>query len=201
MIPGKRRAARAGAQIERHNLDRVPGPKTAYAGRTQLEAGLARTPQRHVAHRDGILAARRDSLRLARGRRHHRAGAHPWASKWCRRAIWCSSSRRTGTTRRSRSHRSASEKLYRVKDRAFEAVARRLGDGIATTEYDIQQLMWGWFARRGPDQRLGAERVGAGERRQPALFAQRGAHPPDSRRRAPATGSVGQARYSWCGLC
>jgi Xaa-Pro aminopeptidase len=46
-------------------------------------------------------------------------------------------------------HRSASEKLYRVKDRAFEAVARRLRDGTATTEYDIQQLMAGWFRDEG----------------------------------------------------
>ena len=80
------------------------------------------------------------------------------------------------------SHRSASEKLYRVKDRAFEAAAARTGDGIATTEYDLQQLMWGWFAEEGPDQRLGAERVGAGERRQSPLFAQRACQPSDSGR-------------------
>jgi Xaa-Pro aminopeptidase len=42
-------------------------------------------------------------------------------------------------------HRAASEKLYRVKDRAFEAIARRLRDGAPTTEYDIQQLMVAWF--------------------------------------------------------
>jgi Xaa-Pro aminopeptidase len=46
-------------------------------------------------------------------------------------------------------HRQASEKLYRVKDRAFDAVARRLRDGVATTEYDIQQLMAGWFRDEG----------------------------------------------------
>jgi Xaa-Pro aminopeptidase len=46
-------------------------------------------------------------------------------------------------------HRQASEKLYRVKDRAFDAVARRLRDGAATTEYDIQQLMAGWFRDEG----------------------------------------------------
>ncbi len=46
-------------------------------------------------------------------------------------------------------HVRASDALYRVKDRAFEAVARRVGDGIPTTEYDIQQLMVGWFADEG----------------------------------------------------
>ena len=46
-------------------------------------------------------------------------------------------------------HRKASDALYRVKDQAFEAVARRLRDGVATTEYDIQQLMAGWFRDEG----------------------------------------------------
>jgi Xaa-Pro aminopeptidase len=46
-------------------------------------------------------------------------------------------------------HRLASEKLYRVKDRAFDAVARRLRDGLPTTEYDIQQQMSGWFRDEG----------------------------------------------------
>ena len=43
------------------------------------------------------------------------------------------------------SHRLASEKLHRIKDRAFEAVASRLRGGVPTTEFDIQQLMVGWF--------------------------------------------------------
>jgi Xaa-Pro aminopeptidase len=46
-------------------------------------------------------------------------------------------------------HRQASDALYRVKDQAFEAIARRLRDGLATTEYDIQQLMTGWFRGEG----------------------------------------------------
>jgi Xaa-Pro aminopeptidase len=46
-------------------------------------------------------------------------------------------------------HLAASAALYRVKDRAFEAVARRLADNVATTEYDIQQLMSGWFRDEG----------------------------------------------------
>jgi Xaa-Pro aminopeptidase len=43
----------------------------------------------------------------------------------------------------------ASEKLYRVKDRAFEAIAARTRDRVPTTEYDIQQLMAGWFREEG----------------------------------------------------
>jgi Xaa-Pro aminopeptidase len=47
------------------------------------------------------------------------------------------------------SHRSAAQKLYRVKDRAFEAAAQRVRDGVATTEFELQQLMAGWFAEEG----------------------------------------------------
>src|SRR5207237_49010 len=43
------------------------------------------------------------------------------------------------------SHRQASEKLYRIKDRAFEVIAARVRGGAGTTEYEIQQLMAGWF--------------------------------------------------------
>src|SRR4051812_24742644 len=46
-------------------------------------------------------------------------------------------------------HVEASAKLYRVKDRAFDAIARRLREGVATTEYDVQQLMAGWFRDEG----------------------------------------------------
>src|SRR5204863_421097 len=46
-------------------------------------------------------------------------------------------------------HRAASEKLYRVKDRALEAISRRLRDAAQTTEYEIQQLMAGWFREEG----------------------------------------------------
>jgi len=46
-------------------------------------------------------------------------------------------------------HREASAALYRVKDRAFDAVAQRCKDGIPTTEFDIQTLMAGWFRDEG----------------------------------------------------
>ena len=46
-------------------------------------------------------------------------------------------------------HNAASRKLYRIKDRAFDAIARRTRDGVATTEYDIQQLMVEWFSEEG----------------------------------------------------
>jgi Xaa-Pro aminopeptidase len=48
-----------------------------------------------------------------------------------------------------RSHYVAAEKLYRVKNRAFEAAAARVADGVPTTEFDLQQLMAQWFAEEG----------------------------------------------------
>jgi Xaa-Pro aminopeptidase len=47
------------------------------------------------------------------------------------------------------SHQAASDALYRIKTRAFEQIARRLRDRLSTTEYDIQQLMAGWFHEEG----------------------------------------------------
>jgi Xaa-Pro aminopeptidase len=46
-------------------------------------------------------------------------------------------------------HRTASDALYRVKDRAFEAIAKRLRTGESMTEFAIQQLMAAWFAEEG----------------------------------------------------
>lgn len=47
------------------------------------------------------------------------------------------------------SHHAASDRLHSVKDRAFDLVARRVRDGVPTTEYDIQQLMAEWFEEAG----------------------------------------------------
>ena len=46
-------------------------------------------------------------------------------------------------------HVSASDKIHRIKDRAFDEIARRVADRTATTEYDIQQLMTRWFDDEG----------------------------------------------------
>jgi Xaa-Pro dipeptidase len=46
-------------------------------------------------------------------------------------------------------HREASQALYRVKDRAFELIARRARDGETMTEFAIQQHMTAWFEEEG----------------------------------------------------
>src|SRR5215204_2387274 len=85
--------------IERGTLDALPGTKTVYAGRQQLDAGLT-----------AVLA-----------------GMKRIEAVWDANAL--------GT------HRDASDALYRIKDRAFELIAKRVRDGEAMTEFAIQQQM------------------------------------------------------------
>jgi Xaa-Pro aminopeptidase len=134
--------------IEKHNLDTLPGAKTAYAGRTQLETGLRTllNGTRRIAMEyspNGAIpyVSRVDAgtIELVRGSGVDVVSSgdlvQQFEAQWGEEGI--------------RSHRVAAEKLYRIKDRAFAAVAARLRDGTATTEYDIQQLMWQWFADEG----------------------------------------------------
>jgi Xaa-Pro aminopeptidase len=46
-------------------------------------------------------------------------------------------------------HRAASERLYRVKDRAFDLVRQARRDGRTLTEYDVQRGMVEWFREEG----------------------------------------------------
>ena len=46
-------------------------------------------------------------------------------------------------------HLKASAALYRVKDRAFDAIASHVRGGTPVTEYEVQQLMLGWFSEEG----------------------------------------------------
>jgi Xaa-Pro dipeptidase len=134
--------------IEKNCLAHLPGASEKYSGRDQLEAGLRRllAGMHRVAmeYSPGCAipyVARVDAgtVELVR-----QAGAHVVSSgDLVQRfsTVWDAPTIAT--------HRLASEKLYRVKDRAFDAIARRLRDGVATTEYDIQQLMAGWFRDEG----------------------------------------------------
>jgi Xaa-Pro aminopeptidase len=46
-------------------------------------------------------------------------------------------------------HLRAADSLYRIKDRAFDLVRRRLRDGTPLTEFDVQSAMVGWFDEEG----------------------------------------------------
>ena len=130
--------------IEKDSLAHLPGTTERYAGRDQLEAGLKRllTGIRTVAMEYSAgcaipYIARVDAgtIELVRQSGADVVSSGDLVQRFS--AVWHDDE--------IASHRDASAKLYRVKDRAFDAIARRIRDGAATTEYDIQQLMVGWF--------------------------------------------------------
>jgi Xaa-Pro dipeptidase len=134
--------------IERNALDHLPGAKARYAGRDELESGLRELLRgvRRVAMEYSPLCAIPYIARVDAGTVElvRQMGAEVvssgdlvqrFATVWDETAI--------------DTHRRASDALYRIKDRAFEAVAGRLRASTPTTEYDIQQLMAGWFRDEG----------------------------------------------------
>jgi Xaa-Pro dipeptidase len=134
--------------IEKYNLDHLPGSKTVYAGREQLEAGLKSilagvkrvameySPKNAIPYVSRVDAG---TIELVRGLGVDVLSSGDLIQQF--EACWDDAAIAT--------HRTASEKLYRIKDQAFEAVTRRLRDAVPTTEYDIQQLMVGWFKDQG----------------------------------------------------
>jgi Xaa-Pro dipeptidase len=134
--------------IERRNLDDLPGDKLVYAGRTQLGAGLDAllagagrvameySPGGAIPYIGRVDAGTVESIR-ERGVEVVSSGdlVQRFEACWDERAV--------------ASHRAASERLYRIKDRAFDLVARRVREGATTTEYDVQQAMAGWFREEG----------------------------------------------------
>lgn len=134
--------------IERYNLDHLPGGKTVYAGREQLEAGLGAiltgvtrvameySPRCAIPYVSRVDAG---TIELVRGFGVDVVSSGDLIQQF--EAYWDDAAIAT--------HRQASAALYRIKDRAFESVARRLRDGVPTTEFDIQQQMVGWFGDEG----------------------------------------------------
>jgi Xaa-Pro aminopeptidase len=134
--------------IERQTLDALPGQTIAYAGRQQLESELTRllsgmkrvameySPECAIPYISRIDAGTIESVRK-RGIDVTSSGdlVQRFEAAWDEPAL--------------ATHRDASAGLYRIKDRAFEAIAQRCRDGVATTEFDIQRLMALWFAEEG----------------------------------------------------
>ncbi|HEY7448887.1 MAG TPA: M24 family metallopeptidase [Vicinamibacterales bacterium] len=134
--------------IESHNLDALPGLKTVYAGREQLEAGLAALVGglRRVAMEYSPKCAIPYISRVDAGTvelvRQHGVEVRSSGDLVQRfEARWDDAALAT--------HRRAAAALYRIKDKAFEAIADRSRRQTSTTEYEIQQLMSGWFRDEG----------------------------------------------------
>jgi Xaa-Pro dipeptidase len=134
--------------IERHNLDHLPGEKIIYAGRHQLEAGLARLLKGHttvameyspgcaIPYLSRVDAGTAEAVR-AHGIDIVSSGdlVQTFAATW--------------TERQLATHRAASDALYRIKDRAFDSARQAIRDGRRLLEYDLQQQMRGWFVDEG----------------------------------------------------
>ena len=134
--------------IERRTLDALPGEKVVYAGRQQLDAGL--TKLLHGIKRVAMEYSRNcaipyisridaGTLELVRSRGVEVESSGDLVQRF--EAVW--------DTHALATHRSASQALYRVKDRAFELIAKRVRDGDAMTEFAIQQQMAAWFEEEG----------------------------------------------------
>jgi Xaa-Pro dipeptidase len=134
--------------IERHNLDGLPGDKRPYAGREELSSGL----------RDLLRGMKRIAMEYSPG------NAIPYVSRVDAgtvevvrqlgidvtssgdlvqrfEAVW--------TDEAFATHQAAADRLYRIKDRAFELVRHRMRQAGPLNEYELQQAMLEWFGDEG----------------------------------------------------
>ena len=134
--------------IERRTLEALPGSKALYAGRHQLDAqlttllgGMKRIAMEYSRDCAIPYVSRIDAgtMDLLRGRGIGVESSGDLVQRF--EAVWDTAALAT--------HRDASDRLYRVKDRAFEAIARRIRDGETPTEFAIQQQMARWFEEEG----------------------------------------------------
>jgi Xaa-Pro dipeptidase len=135
-------------KIESRTLAHLPGSTTLYAGRTELAAGLASvlhgitrvameySPMGAIPYVSRVDAG---TVELVRAQGVEVATSADLIQQF--EAMWSAEG--------FRSHHEAAARLYRVKDRAFAAIAERLRDGQPTTEFDIQSMMMDWFAEEG----------------------------------------------------
>jgi Xaa-Pro aminopeptidase len=134
--------------IERRTLDALPGEKVVYAGRQELDAGLTillsglkRVAMEYSRNCAIPYISRVDggTLELVRGRGVEVESSGDLVQRF--EAVWDAHALET--------HRDASQALYRIKDRAFQQIAKRTRDGEAMTEFAIQQQMVVWFEEEG----------------------------------------------------
>jgi Xaa-Pro aminopeptidase len=134
--------------VEPYNLDHLPGAKTTYSQRETLAAGL----------RDVLGGLKRVAMEYSPG------NAIPYISRVDAgtveavqklnvdvassgdlvqrfEAVWTDEAYAT--------HKQASERLYRIKDRAFQLIRESRAAGRTLTEIDVQQAMLGWFRDEG----------------------------------------------------
>jgi Xaa-Pro aminopeptidase len=148
LIPASGEPRKLMHAIEPYNLDHLPGGKTIYSQRETLARGLQTvlgglkrvameySPSNAIPYISRVDAGTVEAIRAL--------GADVVSSgDLVQRfeAVWSADALRT--------HRAASEALYRVKDRAFALVRERRRAGAALTEIEVQRAMAGWFTDEG----------------------------------------------------
>ena len=133
--------------IERHNLDDLPGEKRPYSRREELAdglkgllAGVRRVAMEYSPGNNIPYISRVDGGTLEAVRE---AGADVVTSgDLVQRfeAVW--------TDEVFATHQAAAERLYRIKDRAYNLIRERVGGGTLT-EFEVQQEMLAWFREEG----------------------------------------------------
>jgi Xaa-Pro aminopeptidase len=134
--------------IEPYNLDHLPGAKTIYSQRETLASGLKTvlggvkrvameySPGNAIPYISRVDAGTVEAVR--------QLGADVVSSgDLVQRfeAVWSTDALRT--------HRTASDALYRIKDRAFDFIREKRRARAAVTEIDVQRAMMGWFEQEG----------------------------------------------------
>jgi Xaa-Pro dipeptidase len=132
--------------IERHNLDSLPGDKVVYSGREQLASGLdqllrgmKRIAMEYSPSNAIPYISRVDAGTVEAVRQHGIEVVSSGDLVQRFEAIWSAEALET--------HRAASERLYRIKDKAFDLVRSRVRQGLS--EFDVQQSMVNWFREEG----------------------------------------------------
>jgi Xaa-Pro aminopeptidase len=148
MIPATGDPRKLVHAIEPHNLDHVPGSKTIYSQRETLASGLKAvlggvkriameySPGNNIPYISRVDAGTVEAVRQLGV---DVASSGDLVQRF--EAIWSDEALRT--------HRAASERLYRIKDRAFAMVRDGRRAGRALTELDVQRAMLGWFEDEG----------------------------------------------------
>ncbi len=134
--------------IEPSVLDALPGDRNLYAGRLELEQSVAEvlrgskvialefSPECSIPYLSRVDGGTVDFLRRI-GMRIVSSGdlVQRFEAAWDADQI--------------ATHRTASEKLYRIKDRAFDYAGAKLSAGEALTEFEVQDQMMTWFREAG----------------------------------------------------
>ena len=134
--------------IEPFVLDALPGAKNTYAGRLELEQGVAEvlrgskviamefSPECSIPYLSRVDGGTVDFIRRI-GMRIVSSGdlVQRFEAAWDDAQI--------------ATHRAASGKLYAIKDRAFEYAGAKLSAGDALTEFEVQDQMVRWFREAG----------------------------------------------------